>query len=334
MEVVEHELATNVIIWALARSDEVFEFLDTGRSEDDPRAILDATSADRSLIEEFVADRVGDVEVSLFTRQGLPIGIGFEFLSSQPNLGSLRDPSLRLVSDDGRESLIYLTLGEEDKLSRIAADMRPQAGDSYRIVGAFPLPVGKWSLAPETKQKIEIGEPVALYSAEELIHAFLLPDVGDTNANPSCSEASAPVCVSKIKDAEIYGDLTDDILKAQVQVSIGADQNSKNFKTFPACDYGVFLQTFLVEHKAGTKDGQCFVTGALAGKRRNKNDVTSLFMMGLDCDSGNKLDEVVETIQKLGLHAVLYTTHSHGVSELVLKKDRFMKWAEIGRAHV
>jgi Family of unknown function (DUF5906) len=54
-----------------------------------------------------------------------------------------------------------------------------------------------------------------------------------------------------------------------------------------------------------------------------------MFALGLDIDSGAALDDVVATIRDKNLFALIYTSHSHGKSGLVIKRDDVMRKLQI-----
>jgi hypothetical protein len=122
--------------------------------------------------------------------------------------------------------------------------------------------------------------------------------------------------VTRLNDAEVHGEISEDILSTPVQVSVGQSQEDKKWETTPEAEFAMFLDPFLTKHTVGKKNGRCFVTGALSDGVRGKNSVTALYLMGLDVDSGASLDATFATIKKKGLFAVLYTTHSHGTAEI------------------
>lgn len=94
---------------------------------------------------------------------------------------------------------------------------------------------------------------------------------------------------------------------------------SSTFDTF-----GSFLQ----DHKVGEKDGRCFLQGIAAGGIRKSAGMISNDIIGLDLDSGQPWQEVIDKIATTGLECSLYTTHSHGKSESTIKRDHYLKWSD------
>lgn len=85
---------------------------------------------------------------------------------------------------------------------------------------------------------------------------------------------------------------------------------------------------FLRIHSEGAKDGPCFLQGDTAGGHRKAAAMVANYVLGVDLDSGAPVEDVIASIQKAGLEAVIYTTHSHLKCESKIKRDHFMKWAE------
>ena len=83
----------------------------------------------------------------------------------------------------------------------------------------------------------------------------------------------------------------------------------------------------LQTHKEGPKDGPCFLQGESASGHRKAAAMIANHILGVDLDSGAPLDEVMVTIQKAGLEAIIYTTHSHLKETSVIKRDHFFKWS-------
>jgi energy-coupling factor transporter ATP-binding protein EcfA2 len=85
---------------------------------------------------------------------------------------------------------------------------------------------------------------------------------------------------------------------------------------------------FLRIHAEGAKDGPCFLQGETAGGHRKAAAMISNYILGVDLDSGAPVEDVIASIQKAGLEAVIYTTHSHLKCESKIKRDHFVKWAD------
>ena len=91
--------------------------------------------------------------------------------------------------------------------------------------------------------------------------------------------------------------------------------------------FGQF-ETMLQDHKQGPKDGPCFLQGKSANGARKAVAMIENHILGVDLDSGAPLKDVMDTIQRYGLEAVIYTTHNHLKNTSVIKRDHFLKWAD------
>jgi energy-coupling factor transporter ATP-binding protein EcfA2 len=101
------------------------------------------------------------------------------------------------------------------------------------------------------------------------------------------------------------------------------DEKQGQWKEIKAT-FGVFTDA-LRDHKEGQKDGPCYLQGQSAGGTRKSAAQIENHILGVDLDSGAPLADVMQTIQKYGLEAVIYTTHSHLKDTSVIKRDHFMK---------
>lgn len=80
-----------------------------------------------------------------------------------------------------------------------------------------------------------------------------------------------------------------------------------------------------VKHKEGTS----FVLGSSIAGARKAKAMDTMFAMGLDIDSGAKLDDMLDKVEAMGLFCIVYTSHSHGKSGLQLKHEEVIKKLKI-----
>lgn len=88
--------------------------------------------------------------------------------------------------------------------------------------------------------------------------------------------------------------------------------------------FGMFADV-LLQHAEGQKDGPCFLQGQSAGGTRKSAAQIANFILGVDLDSGAPIQDVMDTIQRQGLEAIIYTTHSHLKATSIIKRDHFWK---------
>ncbi|WP_448328769.1 hypothetical protein [Sulfitobacter sp. M13] len=79
------------------------------------------------------------------------------------------------------------------------------------------------------------------------------------------------------------------------------------------------------------KAGPCIVLGSSVGGARKAKAMDTMFAMGLDIDSGAKLDDVLADIEEKGLLCLVYTSYNNGTSGLELKRDEVLRKLKITR---
>lgn len=77
------------------------------------------------------------------------------------------------------------------------------------------------------------------------------------------------------------------------------------------------------------KEGACVVLGSSIGKARKAKAMEYMSAMGLDVDSGARLDDVLAKIEELGLFCLVYTSFNHGRRGLQLKRDAVLQKLQI-----
>ena len=85
-------------------------------------------------------------------------------------------------------------------------------------------------------------------------------------------------------------------------------------------------------HPAGkNKAGPCIVLGSSVGGARKAKAMDTMYAMGLDIDSGAKLDDVLVDIEEKGLLCLVYTSYNNGTRGLELKRDEVLRKLKITR---
>ncbi|MBS4011084.1 MAG: DUF927 domain-containing protein [Roseovarius sp.] len=79
------------------------------------------------------------------------------------------------------------------------------------------------------------------------------------------------------------------------------------------------------------KAGASIVLGSSIGGARKAKAMSEMYAMGLDVDSGAKLDDVITTIEELGLLCFVYTSFNHGKRGIELKRDDVLRKLHITR---
>ncbi|ARK07487.1 hypothetical protein LAV_00112 [Sphingobium phage Lacusarx] len=122
-------------------------------------------------------------------------------------------------------------------------------------------------------------------------------------------------------------ELSTDASKRSITLGQGrrSDEKQGKWKEITST-FGAFTD-FLRQHNEGQKDGPCFLQGATAGGTRKAAAIIGNDVLGVDLDSGAPLSDVIDTIVRHRLEAVIYTTHSHLKDTSVIKRDHYFKWS-------
>ncbi|PIE14855.1 MAG: hypothetical protein CSA68_09300 [Rhodobacterales bacterium] len=73
------------------------------------------------------------------------------------------------------------------------------------------------------------------------------------------------------------------------------------------------------------KEGSSIVLADAIDGARTDSAIKTMYAVGLDIDSGESLDDVLDKLEDLGLFAIVYTSFNHGKTRLVLKHDDIMR---------
>lgn len=71
------------------------------------------------------------------------------------------------------------------------------------------------------------------------------------------------------------------------------------------------LASLLTSHSYGRKDGTCIVPAVFSGLQRKKVDAVQIDTAFLDSDAGHTREEIVAALDRLGIAAIVSSTHSH-----------------------
>ncbi|WP_435660953.1 DUF927 domain-containing protein [Leisingera caerulea] len=77
------------------------------------------------------------------------------------------------------------------------------------------------------------------------------------------------------------------------------------------------------------KAGASIVLGSSVGGARKAKAMDTMFAMGLDIDSGAKLDDVLDTVEEQGLLCFVYTSYNNGKQGIELKRDEVLRKLQI-----
>jgi len=278
------------------------------------------------------------IRCSLQTTAGAYAGVCLSFKKREEALDVVDsiEPSMVITnSRSGSFHLIYLLHSTESEYTSLLEELNLAESDDFYADSEFPLPYGPYQLTVDDEVALEEGVDPVVYSVDEFVNRFFTPALSLTESDEFYPDDDTSSGLSAetdqtwaLNDATVYGEIPDSVMKLPIKISTGANQEEKVWKTTPEFAFGDLLKTTLSKHTAGKKNGACFVTGAVADKKRLKNSVLGLYLLGLDVDSGASLTDTFQRVRDMGLTAVFYTTHSHLATELRIKQDRFYKWCE------
>jgi len=280
-------------------------------------------------IAAFLADHAAeDFDLYLFDVDEDVTGEAFGFTIILPAdhdaVAKMPPPTARLSSAGERKVAFAYFFGEGEDVSSIAVEFKKREGEDWRLSDDMPLPGRSWTLD----------------SVGELVGAEIGPAL-----------QIALRGFYKLRDAKVFGGVIPDTYLAKlVRVSRAGSAEERFWVTTPPILFGDFLDTTLARHPEDkSKDGPSTVYASLhpvgeahkaeikrrriklptdhtIGLRTAKN-VTVVYAMGLDCDSGLDPFVVFESARRLGLFVILYATHSHLKRGIKVTQDRYFKWA-------
>jgi hypothetical protein len=132
-----------------------------------------------------------------------------------------------------------------------------------------------------------------------------------------------PAGAHRTNDAVVWGDIDDAILDRKIEVAVAGSIESPKWANVSS-DFLTFLRKVTKHAERKSKDGLSFTQGKLSGTRRIQNAVESLDLMVIDLDNGQDGAELREGIRKLGLFAIIATSHNHMSAESEVKRDRIV----------
>lgn len=98
----------------------------------------------------------------------------------------------------------------------------------------------------------------------------------------------------------------------------------KNKITF---DRKAFEEMFTSFREDENKDGLCYIPGELIGTERKGTAIRSIDMLVYDVDGKQTLEQIDECIEKAGVYALVYSTHSHLTTKTAINVDHYYSWA-------
>ncbi len=114
----------------------------------------------------------------------------------------------------------------------------------------------------------------------------------------------------------------EDIFWKPIEIALGAHSKATTWETMSEA-FAIFYCLWFSKHEVGKKDGLSITQGSLKSERceRTMENAVKNYLVMVDFDSGQTLDEIEAEVAKRGLFCIIYTTHSHmkAVSEIKQK---------------
>lgn len=215
-----------------------------------------------------------------------------------------------VVANDRRQIAVYALVAATPSadVGELVAAMECDLRNAVPVAG-----VPGWS---------EVHFRECAYTDEALMAAFCPPPA----AWPT---APQPLAVGdRYRDAQVMTpiDFTggDPRLATPVAIARVANSRAKNWKSHKTTVCAVFQ--LLSSHETGAKDGLAYVFGEVEPGQRTQSNVISTHFVGIDIDNGLSGDELAKRVEKSGLMALVYSTHSHMKAETVLDHDELFRW--------
>jgi hypothetical protein len=124
--------------------------------------------------------------------------------------------------------------------------------------------------------------------------------------------------------ATTHGVVPADVLARQVTVAFGGSRQSMDWRnyTYPVEQ----LLGLLADWKFGPKDGMCLTQGKLVASQRLASNVSKNYVLMLDMDTGETMDEIQAKIERAGLFAFLWHTYSHLKPTTTIAEAKYHAW--------
>ena len=129
--------------------------------------------------------------------------------------------------------------------------------------------------------------------------------------------------------ADVSTVIGQDILSLPFGYAIGPNKDAKKWNNRIG-QFSDLLGRHLLLFEKGTKDGSSILQGELieSGIPRTADNMAALYAIMVDWDTGDTVDAVIETVQKSGYFAVIWTTHSHMKTSTAIREKALSEWCK------
>jgi hypothetical protein len=109
----------------------------------------------------------------------------------------------------------------------------------------------------------------------------------------------------------------------ELRLAFGAHREDKNWRT-RKLTLGKLVEECFGGFTRGHKDGPAMTQGALVGMARKSKAAQCNYIVMVDIDVGETMDEIAAKIEARGLYALLWTTYSHGKPESEVPESKLV----------
>jgi len=182
---------------------------------------------------------------------------------------------------------------------------------------------------------IDLAEPIPTPGANgwELVHcdpdAFTpIEALADLYGDDPTTEPGAGG-LGTLNDARLLTpyDPDDPAYAQEMIITSGASRDAPKWRPQPMT-VTTFVELISKHREDPRKDGPAFVLADIVGETRRKVAVKACYGVGLDIDVGMPGAVIDDALVKMGRLAVRYSTHSHGKTTTLIRKDRLIRYAD------
>lgn len=125
---------------------------------------------------------------------------------------------------------------------------------------------------------------------------------------------------------ELTGDALINRLPASLCFSAADTHSSKSFKRRKISTKDYVLQALV--HREGRKEGSCWCPATFAQNRRSNINAEAATLAVLDCDRGDRFQDIVAALEQRGYAALITSSHSHLSRSVFVSKTAWQGWSE------
>lgn len=122
------------------------------------------------------------------------------------------------------------------------------------------------------------------------------------------------------------------LLAKRISVAFGERREAMIWTNWPQTVEGLLKR--LSKFRRGDKNGSSLTQGPVIGGRRQWKSMARNYLLMVDCDTGESLDEIEAKIRENDLAALLWTTYSHNKPFTHVPENKLLSWARKNKVEV